>query len=347
MLPMRELFGSKILEGEAPRHCQQQQQLVAAVACALQQGGSSRKLRRGLERWKRQNGAAADWCDVNAVMRAGEHAAQGQQHVQHQPKRQLQQQQQQDSKAQLQQPQQQQQPQQHAVECCQGSMQLEQLPQICSAAGSSSQRDTQCCPPDEGDTGSGPSGTHENAVSIGGSSKGTAVGQAELPAKCCGCSRHSTAQAESYTKAQEMGMEAHNELVAELCSHPLALPCRMSSDSSAGTQHEQCSRLGTTGNAAVDACCSSGTAVAAGAAAGQPGSNSSSSGRWTLEELIALPADAVRPVSVEDLLAALKQVGRIDNSLASKYEDFRQKYGSGPGEGGRREEAWRWMPMYM
>ena len=67
MRPLRELWGSRLLEssGEA---AVAQQRLVRLVSASLVRGKPARKIRRELEGWKKKQKGAADWCDVDTVL---------------------------------------------------------------------------------------------------------------------------------------------------------------------------------------------------------------------------------------------------------------------------------------
>jgi SpoVK/Ycf46/Vps4 family AAA+-type ATPase len=77
-----------------------------------------------------------------------------------------------------------------------------------------------------------------------------------------------------------------------------------------------------------------------------PRASSDGKDTWTVEELLSLPADALRPVVLADFEAALQTVASSECELASKFEEWSAKYGSGGGTR-RREDAWRSMPMYL
>ena len=77
------------------------------------------------------------------------------------------------------------------------------------------------------------------------------------------------------------------------------------------------------------------------------GSTADSAGTWTIDELLALPADALRPVTLADFEAAAAAVGPAEGELAGKFEEWAAKHGSGCGPRRRGEAAWREMPMYL
>eukprot|EP00878_Enallax_costatus_P003487 GHUV01003700.1.p1 GENE.GHUV01003700.1~~GHUV01003700.1.p1 ORF type:complete len:749 (+),score=279.78 GHUV01003700.1:282-2528(+) len=294
MHPMRELWGGRILEGEAPPHCQQQQQLVAAVTAALQQGSSSKKLRHGLERWKRQTGAA--WCDVDQVLRAGETAA-----AQQQPQRQQQQQKQGVLELQQQLRCDDTQDQADVVGMPPQLLQQQQLLESTAASTADPTR----------------SGSHSRPQ------------QASLDSS----SASSTASGCMCGVTSEEQHSTDTESVVPSCTHPAA-----------GAMQTPRSRL-LPSNA-----CQRGSDSNKPLAAGTMSSSRSSSRTvpktWTLEDLIALPADAVRPVTVGDVQWALSQVGQVE-SLTDKYEEWTRKFGSGDGAQRTSRDAWRFMPMYM
>jgi SpoVK/Ycf46/Vps4 family AAA+-type ATPase len=108
------------------------------------------------------------------------------------------------------------------------------------------------------------------------------------------------------------------------------------------------------GGMAAAAATAAATAAAAAAGAVEEQHGGGGSGRpstdakdtWTVEELLSLPADALRPVVVSDFEAALQAVSPSECELAAKFEEWSAKYGSG-GATKRREDAWRSMPMYL
>lgn len=52
-------------------------------------------------------------------------------------------------------------------------------------------------------------------------------------------------------------------------------------------------------------------------------------GKWTVDELLALTCDVVRPVSLDDFEVALQQIMCTELELTSKYEEWNCKCGSG------------------
>eukprot|EP00798_Chlamydomonas_sp_ICE-L_P012643 gene12643-15878_t len=74
------------------------------------------------------------------------------------------------------------------------------------------------------------------------------------------------------------------------------------------------------------------------------GSKQSKSLTWTIEELLALPADTLRPVKAADFESALKQMMPCD-VLGSRYEEWNQQYGSGADSKSAVQPAH--MMMYM
>lgn len=300
MRPMRELWGSRILEGEAPRHCQQQQQLVSAVKLALQQGGSQKKLRRSIERWKRQTGAA--WCDVEEVLRAGQQAVQKQQLEQ-----------------------QQQPPGQESKELNKQQLPVsQQFEQQGGNSAGSCRRQTTAAQSHDRATGGvqhQQNCTGQTAVSSDNGYNVCSTQHDSRPLSTVDCQLQ-------HRKGSHLARQCP---LASIHSHPIA-----ANDASSqwDSPLPDAASKGTSAGSCID-----------------NSRNTSSGGiakpvTWTLEDLMALPADAVRPVSLEDLQWASSQAGHVD-APTDRYDEWTRKFGSGDGtnRGGRGD--WRYLPMYM
>ncbi|GLC76255.1 hypothetical protein PLESTF_001756000 [Pleodorina starrii] len=97
-------------------------------------------------------------------------------------------------------------------------------------------------------------------------------------------------------------------------------------------------------------------AAATGGAAASPsaglGSEEDGVGRalTSMEKLLALPADRVRPVAVSDLEAALRVISCTEMDQSAKYTEWDEQYGSGASESGRHgggsSRGRVWMSMY-
>ncbi|GBF88677.1 hypothetical protein Rsub_01576 [Raphidocelis subcapitata] len=79
---------------------------------------------------------------------------------------------------------------------------------------------------------------------------------------------------------------------------------------------------------------------------GGGGGGGGEGGTWTVEELLSLPADSLRPVTLADFEAAIAAVSPTECDLAARFEEWSAKYGS-CGATRRREDPWRSLPMYV
>lgn len=309
MRPMRELWGGRILEGEAPRHCQQQQQLIAAVTAVLQQGGSSKKLRRSLERWKRQAGAG--WCDVDRVLHAGQQAAKQQQQQQEQEQKQ--------DVLQLQQ----------QLQC--NDVQEQQVSAVGLAEPGGHQQDhadqqgqqlqQQDQHPQQLEGAAGDVLTNSSSDSLCSTATSNSQIQQQLqhsdPAGAC-----SIVSRSHFTTVNAADALHDNPVSDQDGAH-------------SNVNQQATAALAGNSSSRDSAMCTS-----------NHSNSSSKPSSWTLEDLIALPADVVRPVEVADLHWALKQVGQVE-SLTDKFEEWTRKFGSGDGMHRTGRDAWRYLPMYM
>lgn len=255
MRPLRELWGNRVLEGGAPRHAQRQRQLVKAVAAALRRGVGRRRMRRVLEKWKREEGEAA-WCDVDAVIAEAEQS---------------------------------------------------------------------------------------NAATAGmGVVDGGGMGASASPLGA-GTQHHSQQQQQLHQERQE-GQQQSEEGEGEQLKQQEGANEADGSQAAALRSSDQQQQSDT--SAAASSSSSRNPATDRSASTSKDESTVSGKDTWTVEELLSLPADSMRPVVLSDFQAALQAVSSTDFDLTAKFEEWSAKYGSGGGTK-RREDAWRSMPMYL
>jgi hypothetical protein len=352
MRPLRELFQHRMLETTAAssRQVRQQGQLVTAAVAAFARGGSQRRVRRELQRWKREQ--RAEWCDVEGVLQQAweQHEAATRAPVG-------------------------------------GGAAARPAGQGSGMASSSGSGEGSSSGSGSGSVGASSMATAAAAAACGGLSRASsqllldqAGGAAAdrviaspcssmastAPAACacspppqqqqrqqeprptCGdCSGGQAKQADADTAA---AATQRCSTPAALCSHPIDedAACAPAAAPAAAAQQPAPDGAGGDGSGAPAAAAqqpappvkcgrraAQGSSATAAAAAGE---------KWTLEELMAMPADAVRAVTCADFEWALEHVAATDFNMSGRFEEWGNQHGSGA----KREPTTNYaMSMYM
>ena len=345
MRPVRELWGSRVLEGSHPALLfqQQRQRAVASIAAALDRGSSRRKLKKHLESWHRQH--QVQWCTPGELLAAA-------QKLQKQQKRQKQQQQQPEEQQQEKQQQHQEQMEERRPERPSEIKEVQEgqqrvCEQECAVQQHVVRQDEHLEGLQPGDaddgvgenngiqgvTGSGEGDAVGGSPSSSSSDKSSATSDSSVSAdsdSCSSCSSKSSGGVES-----ELCLVS--PLLLEVGTGPVSYPVEMCSEEEEEEQEEVGPGAGDLGQA-------SGTEAAASRLQGANSSRTSNTA-WTVSDLLSLSADAIRPVRYEDFEAALQNVSNTEFDLSDKYTEWSQRFGSGGGL--KRDAGWKSLPMYI
>lgn len=121
--------------------------------------------------------------------------------------------------------------------------------------------------------------------------------------------------------------------------------CGTSDSNTANANRETSTTTDTTNTTAPSA---SGSSARRGSGSGDStgGSGGGGGSNWTVSELLALPASAVRPVTRADVEAALALIAHTEFDMSARYTEWDEQFGSGAVRSGGRLSGRAWMSMY-